>query len=103
LPEGSSTLNEAVNMAPRDALVRGIVATVLLERGFSHEAIPHAEWAVRLEPRNPDIASLNGRVLASAGRFSEAIREFDRALALNPHHPTARQQRTEVEQRARGG
>jgi 4-amino-4-deoxy-L-arabinose transferase-like glycosyltransferase len=103
LPEGLSVLKEAVSAAPRDGIVRGIVATALLERGLAREAAQHAEWAARLEPRNPDLASLNGRALASEGRFSEAIREFDRALAIDPEHPTARQHRVEVEKRARGG
>jgi 4-amino-4-deoxy-L-arabinose transferase-like glycosyltransferase len=103
VPEGLSALNEAVNMAPRDGIVRGILANVLLERGRAHDALPHAEWAARLEPDSPDVAILNARALANAGRLSEAIREFDRALAIDPKHPTARQLRAQVEQQAGGG
>ena len=74
--------------APR-AAAASADAQQALSRGYTSEAIQHAELAVTAEPRNAAYRQVLGNAYLEEGRFASAATTFQDAMALGDNSPRA--------------
>jgi tetratricopeptide (TPR) repeat protein len=77
-------LDRAVELAPRDALARGLRGLANAILGDHDRAMSDVDAAISLEPRHAFIHGLRGNLLLNMGRTEDAIASLDRSIALDP-------------------
>jgi TolB-like protein len=85
--ESISAFRRAVELNPSSATAHGDLSRGLAFAGQDHEAIEHAEHAIRLSPMDPDMALFLGGIAVAhyvAGRYAESLQASEELLRLRP-------------------
>jgi tetratricopeptide (TPR) repeat protein len=85
--ESVAAFRRAVDLNPNSAAARGGLGHCLAFAGHDHEAIEHAENAIRLSPLDPDMAIFVGGIAVAhycAGRYLDAARFAEKQLRVRP-------------------
>lgn len=85
--------SKAVKLAPGNAQVRYVRATVYAERKMHQEAIADCTAALKLDPRAASALNLRGSEYFKQGRIQESVADFDRYVELKPEAMPAHWQR----------
>jgi len=80
-------LNQAIRLAPGDAVARQIKATVLTQNGRISEAIRELQQAVTNNPDNTDLPRLLIQLFANSNQLDQAILTAERAAIQFPTEP----------------
>jgi predicted O-linked N-acetylglucosamine transferase (SPINDLY family) len=80
-----SVLDEAIRLAPDEAMTRLARAALRFRAGRFSEALDDAEVALRREPSNANALGLSGEILIRLGRAPEAVPRLQRAATLAPN------------------
>lgn len=82
--------DRALMFAPRNPVLLGHYAAVLVQLGRPAEAIPYAERAARIAPASADAFSVLGFAYYRSDRVNEAVKTWKRALQLRPDEALAK-------------
>jgi hypothetical protein len=88
--EAIKHLEEALRLAPGDALVHLNLADALADHGELDAAIAHYRQAIAINPKSREAHNNLGVALGSLGRLDEAIASFRAALDIDPGYGDAR-------------
>ena len=88
----STSLQEAININPSNAIYRDTLGVVLLELGRPDMALEHFKKAIELNPMYADAHFHMGTALAESRRWEEAVVSLpEGARAAHPHDPRDRE------------
>jgi tetratricopeptide (TPR) repeat protein len=87
LNEAVDLAQQAVELDPRDGMIRFIYGRALLAHRRYADAIAELNIAAELNPTLAPVYCGIGDALAYVGRFDEAIPFLERAVELSPHDP----------------
>jgi TolB-like protein/Flp pilus assembly protein TadD len=85
--ESIAAFRGALNLNPNSAAGHCYLSHILAFAGRDHEAIEHAETAIRLSPLDPEMALFLGPISVAhfvAGRYAEAVQYALETLRLRP-------------------
>ena len=89
-PEGPAVAYRRIlELDPGHDEARLRLATVLLQRFYGEEALPHLEFLRARLPDNPEVAYQWAVALGLQGRTDEARAALDALLQTHPHHAAA--------------
>ena len=88
LDEASRVLAQLVLASPDDPRVVGEYGKVMLESGYTGDAVAFLERAITLQPSDWTLHSALGVAYDQGGKRDSARASFHRALALKPGDPT---------------
>lgn len=94
--ESISAFRRAIGLNQNSAVAHFHLSHIFAFAGRDHEAIEHAEEAIRLSPVDPDMALFLGAMAVAhytSGRFAEALRYTTEALRLRPGFQGAQRMR----------
>ncbi len=84
--EAVACFEEALKLAPRDAVAMSNKALSLYALRRHAEALSAAETAIALNGEEPGGWNMKGCALMGLGKFSEAVECFERVFRLEPEH-----------------
>lgn len=89
LEEAATAFRSAVEADPGNAILRGALASTLLELEQPAEAVPHLEAALRSDPENLEARLRLSRAYLLQSRWAEASHELEMILAKSSDHVEA--------------
>jgi tetratricopeptide (TPR) repeat protein len=85
--------NEALRLAPNNALVYETRCQAHYNLGLPDKAIADSDELIRLEPRNSKGYQVRGLARIAKGNAKEALEDFTQAIQLNPQDITSLRER----------
>ncbi|MGC8856739.1 MAG: tetratricopeptide repeat protein [Anaerolineae bacterium] len=85
---GSAELDQALALAPRSVIVRGLRGLYWKRQGNLARALEEYQQAAAIEPENPAWQATLGEIYAAQGDLVTALSTYQRAAQLAPDDPT---------------